>query len=85
MAPPYLPDPEDVEDLLMRLEQDFDHDEFGSLRPKLMNVIDSNILAQDSCEKPVSALSHLALEVRFVQSNAYKIHTMGDLRGPRLA
>lgn len=46
MAPPYLPDPEDVEDLLMRLEQDFDHDEFGSLRPKLMNVINSNILAQ---------------------------------------
>jgi hypothetical protein len=41
MAPPYLPDPEDVEDLLMRLEE--------------------------------------AFEVRFVQSDADRIRTVGDL------
>src|SRR5262249_20335166 len=38
-----------------------DHDEFGSNRSKLINVIDSNILARDSCEKPVSTFSHPAL------------------------
>ncbi len=41
MASPYLPDPEDVEDLLMTLEK--------------------------------------AFEVRFVQSDADKVHTVGDL------
>ena len=38
-----------------------DHDEFGSNRPKLMNVIDSLGLARDSREKPVSTFSHPAL------------------------
>ena len=38
-----------------------DHDEFGSLRSKLMNVIDSNMLARDSREKPASTFSHPAL------------------------
>ena len=39
-----------------------DHDEFGSNRSKLINVIDSNIIARDSREKPVSTFSHAALE-----------------------
>ena len=38
-----------------------DHDEFGSNRSKLINVIDSNTIARDSREKPVSAFSHPAL------------------------
>src|SRR4029079_1065461 len=38
-----------------------DHDEFGSSRSKLINVIDSNILARDSREKPVFTFSHPAL------------------------
>src|SRR5262249_23494822 len=38
-----------------------DHDEFGSNRSKLINVIDSNFLARDSREKPVSTFSHPAL------------------------
>src|SRR5690242_712928 len=41
-----------------------DHDEFGSNRSKLMNVIDSNIIARDSREKPVSTFSHPALVCR---------------------
>ncbi|QIG49669.1 aminopeptidase N [Nordella sp. HKS 07] len=38
-----------------------DHDEFGLNQSKLINVIDSNNLARDSREKPVSAFSHPAL------------------------
>jgi len=38
-----------------------DHDEFGSNRSKLINVIDANILARDSREKPVTTFSHPAL------------------------
>ncbi len=39
-----------------------DHDEFGLSQSKLINVIDSNILEWDSCEKPVPTFSHPALE-----------------------
>src|SRR6476620_4491518 len=38
-----------------------DHDEFGLSQSKLINVIDSNILERDSCEKPVPTFSHRAL------------------------
>src|SRR4029079_4207996 len=46
----------------LRLLRDLLLDEFGSSRSKLINVIDSNILAQDSREKPVSTFSHPALD-----------------------
>jgi hypothetical protein len=37
-----------------------DHDKVGSDRSNLMNVIDSDSLARDLREKPVSAFSHPA-------------------------
>ncbi|QIG46382.1 hypothetical protein G5V57_00575 [Nordella sp. HKS 07] len=42
-------------------QHSLDHDEFGLNQPKLINVIDSYMLARDSCEKPVSTFSHPAL------------------------
>src|SRR5690242_11762751 len=42
------------EETFIMVLQPLDHDEFGSSRSKVINVIDSNILAQDSREKPVS-------------------------------
>jgi len=38
-----------------------DHDEFGLSQSKLINVIDSHMLARDSCEKPAPTFSHPAL------------------------
>ena len=38
-----------------------DHDDFGSNRSKIMNVIDSKYLERDLSEKPVSTFSHPAL------------------------
>jgi hypothetical protein len=38
-----------------------DHDDFGSSRPKIMNVIDSNIFARDADGKPHHAFLHPAL------------------------
>jgi hypothetical protein len=41
--------------------QPLDHDDFGSSRSKIMNVIDSNNLERDAGEKPVPTFSHPAL------------------------
>ncbi len=38
-----------------------DHDDFGSHRSKIINVIDSHSLERDLREKPVSTFSHPAL------------------------
>jgi membrane-associated phospholipid phosphatase len=38
-----------------------DHDDFGSNRSKIMNMIDSNNLERDFSEKPASTFSHPAL------------------------
>jgi hypothetical protein len=40
------------------------HDAFGSSQSKLINVIASNILERDFCEKPVPTFLHPALESR---------------------
>ena len=48
-----------------------------------MNVIDSNILARDSCEKPVSTFSHPALELG--RAMVAHIHDLVALAvGPKL-
>ncbi len=41
-----------------------DHDDFGSKRSKIMNVIDFEDLERDSSEKPASTFSHPALMSR---------------------
>jgi hypothetical protein len=38
-----------------------DHDDFGSNRSKIMNVIDSNILERDAGGKPLHTFPHPAL------------------------
>jgi hypothetical protein len=47
-----------VNDRRLRL---LDHDDFGSSRPKIMNVIDSNILERDAGGKPLRTFPHPAL------------------------
>jgi hypothetical protein len=42
-------------------ERAIDHDDFGSNRSKIMNVIDSKKLERDFSGKPVSTFPHPAL------------------------
>src|SRR5262249_25598222 len=57
-----------------------DHDEFGSNRSKLINVINSNILARDSREKPVSTFSHPALGSQYIEQLRHEPARDGTLR-----
>src|SRR5689334_10378274 len=57
-----------------------DHDEFGSSRSKLINVIDSNIVARDSREKPVPTFSHPALGRR--SADEHQRQAEADHHGP---
>jgi hypothetical protein len=43
------------------VEAPLDHDDFGSNRSKIMNVIDSNILERDAGGKPLHTFPHPAL------------------------
>jgi hypothetical protein len=43
-------------------QRSLDHDDFGSNRSKIMNVIDSNILERDAGGKPLHTFPHPALE-----------------------
>jgi hypothetical protein len=43
------------------LPRHLDHDDFGSNRSKIMNVIDSNILERDAGGKPLHTFPHPAL------------------------
>ena len=47
------------------IERPLDHDDFGSNRSKVMNVIDSKSLERDAGEKPVPTFSHPALALVF--------------------
>ncbi|WP_347263497.1 hypothetical protein [Nitrobacter sp.] len=49
--------------------QSLDHDDFGSDRSKIMNVIDFNILERDAGGKPLHTFPHPALERRPVKWN----------------
>jgi hypothetical protein len=61
VATAYLADSETVPvgSLLVSL----DHDDFGSNRSKIINVIDSNILERDAGGKPLHTFPHPALVV----------------------
>jgi hypothetical protein len=52
-----------------------DHDDFGSNRSKIMNVIDSNILERDAGGKPLHTFPHpaLALYINAAQARAIRI------------
>jgi hypothetical protein len=39
-----------------------DHDDFGSIQSKIMNVIDSNIVERDAGGKPLHTFPHPALD-----------------------
>jgi hypothetical protein len=43
-------------------ENALDHDDFGLVQSKIMNVIDSKSLERDASGKPVSTFPHPALE-----------------------
>jgi hypothetical protein len=47
-----------------------DHDDFGSNRSKIINVIDSNILERDAGGKPLHTFPHPALGSRGPRSGA---------------
>jgi thiol-disulfide isomerase/thioredoxin len=57
-----------------------DHDELGSNRSKLVNVIDSKVLERDASGKPDSTFPHPALEAELPREDAAALR-----RGRRLA
>ena len=56
-----------------------DHDDFGSTRSKIINVIGSKSLERDSCEKPVPTFSHPALSFRLLFLAALQPHAFGGM------
>ncbi|ARP97751.1 hypothetical protein CAK95_00650 [Pseudorhodoplanes sinuspersici] len=60
-----------------------DHDDFGSIRSKVINVIDSNTLEHDVVRKPLRTFRHHALEAVAKAGKQYQ--SCGSAQPPKPA